>query len=137
MEGVPCVKLLGTKKSLTSHFAMFAVLMFVISFLVSCGKTESPKTEQKSFASSTDAGAAFLEAAKAGNQIALLTVFVPDAKGVLFSGDAEEDKGALQDFVAAYNQMHRGCEIKVGGQTLYIGPDNFTFPIPLGKNPSG
>jgi len=125
------------QKSLTSHFAMFAVLLLVISFLVSCGKTESPKAEQKTFASPTDAGAAFLEAAKSGDQGALLAIFGPDSTSVLFSGDAVKDKDALQDFVAAYDKMHRWREIKVGGEILYVGADNFPFPIPLGKNPSG
>ena len=30
--------------------------------------------------------------------------------------------------------MHRWREIKVGGQILFIGADNYPFPIPLGKN---
>jgi len=125
------------QKVLAAHFAMLAALFLATSLLVSCGSAESPKTGQKTFASPTDAGAAFLEAAKSGDQVALLAIFGPDAQGVLFSGDAVKDKDALQDFVAAYNQMHRWREIKVGGQMLYTGADNFPFPIPLGKNPSG
>ena len=67
----------------------------------------------------------------------LLAIFGPDAKGVLFSGDPVKDKDALQVFVASYNQMHRWREIKAGGEMLYVGADNFPFPIPLGKNSSG
>ena len=48
-----------------------------------------------------------------------------------------KDKDNLQDFVAAYNAMHRWREIKVGGEVLYIGADNYPFPIPLGKNAAG
>jgi hypothetical protein len=33
--------------------------------------------------------------------------------------------------------MHRWREIKVGGEILYVGADNYSFPIPLGKNPAG
>ena len=33
--------------------------------------------------------------------------------------------------------MHRWREIKAGGEMLYVGADNYTFPIPLGKNSSG
>jgi hypothetical protein len=33
--------------------------------------------------------------------------------------------------------MSRWGEIKAGGQTLYIGPDNYAFPIPLGQDSSG
>jgi hypothetical protein len=126
-----------SKKVLAAHFTMFAALFLAASLLVSCGKAESPKTEQKTFASPAEAGDAFLAAAKAGDQSALLAIFGPDSNGVLFSGDAVKDKNSLQEFVAAYNQMHRWREIKVGGELLYVGADNFPFPIPLGKNPSG
>ena len=40
--------------------------------------------------------AAFHEAAKSGDQAALLAIFGPDAKEVLFSGDPVKDKNALQ-----------------------------------------
>ncbi|HEY6292640.1 MAG TPA: DUF2950 domain-containing protein [Terriglobia bacterium] len=109
----------------------------MIALLVSCRKPESPKAVQETFTSPDDAGAAFLEAAKSGDQSALLAIFGPDAKGVLFSGDEVKDKDALKDFVAAYDQMHRWREIKVGGEMLYTGADNYPFPIPLGQNPSG
>ena len=79
----------------------------------------------------------FLEAAKSGDQNALLAIFGPDGKDVLFSGDAVKDKDALQDFVAAYSQMNRWREIKAGGEILYIGADNYPFPVPLGRNSSG
>jgi hypothetical protein len=105
--------------------------------LASCNKSENVRAAQKTFASPADAEAAFLDAAKSGDQAALLAIFGPDAKDVLFSGDPVKDKDALQDFVAAYNQMHRWSEIKAGGEMLYVGADNFPFPIPLGQNPSG
>jgi hypothetical protein len=122
---------------LVFRLAMFAALLVMSNMLVSCSKPESPKAVQKTFASPADAGAAFLEAAKSGDQGALLLIFGPEAKGVLLSGDEVKDKDALQEFVAAYNQMHRWREIKAGGEMLYTGADNFPFPIPLGQNPSG
>ena len=82
-----------------------------------------------------DAGAALLAAAQSGDQRALLAIFGPDAKDILFSGDAVNDKAALQDFVTAYNQMNRWGKIKAGGETLYVGADNYAFPIPLARTP--
>ena len=125
------------QKVLTSHFAIFAALFLAVCLLVSCGKADSPKIEQKTFNSPAEAGDAFLAAAKAGDQSALVAIFGPDSNGVLFSGDAVKDKDSLQEFVAAYEQMHRWREIKVGGELLYVGADNFPFPVPLGKNASG
>jgi hypothetical protein len=117
-----------------------ALVALIISF-AACNKSENSQAAQKTFASPADAGTAFLEAAKSGDQDALLAIFGPDAKDVLFSGDAVKDKNALQDFVAAYGQMNRWREIKPGGEILYVGADNYPFPIPfpipLGRNPSG
>jgi hypothetical protein len=128
------------QKVLGPRLAIFTVLLVLIVWLASCNKSENARPEksvQKTFASPAEAGTAFLEAAKSGDQAALLAIFGPDSKDVLFSGDVVKDNAALQDFVAAYNQMHRWREIKVGGEMLYIGADNHPFPIPLGQNPSG
>lgn len=124
-------------KTRDTNLAMFVVLFAMILSLASCNKPESSQAAQKTFASPADAGAAFLEAAKSGDQSALLAIFGPDAKDVLFSGDAVKDKSALQDFVAAYTQMNRWREIKAGGEVLYIGADNYPFPVPLAKNSAG
>ena len=106
--------------------------------LISCSRTEiaspPPADTQKTFSSPEEASAAFVEAAKSGDPHALLAIFGPGAKDVLFSGDPVKDKDALQDFVAAYTQMHRWREIKAGGQMLYTGADNHLFPIPLDRN---
>jgi len=125
-----------------AEMALWAALLVLVSGVVSsCGNApQKPTTEstaQKVFASPADAGAAFLEAAKSGDQAALLAIFGPDSKTALFSGDAVKDKNNLQDFVAAYDQMHRWREVKVGGEVLYVGADNYPFPIPLGKNAAG
>jgi hypothetical protein len=53
------------------------------------------------------------------------------------TGDAAQDKTALQHFVDDYTQMNRWEKIKAGGQILYIGPDNYAFPVPLDQNSSG
>jgi hypothetical protein len=131
--------LVRNPRTLAARLAVFVVLFVVITSVDSCKKSENATTEktvQKTFASSADAGVAFLEAASSGDQTALLAIFGPDGKDVLFSGDAVKDKDALQDFVAAYNQMNRWREIKAGGEMLYTGADNYPFPIPLGQNPS-
>jgi hypothetical protein len=120
-----------------ARVAMFVAVFGLMISLASCNKSEDSKTAQKTFASPTEAGAAFLEAAKSGDQGALLAIFGPDGKDALFSGDPVKDKNALQDFVAAYTQMNRWSEIKAGGEILYVGADNYPFPIPLAKNSSG
>jgi Protein of unknown function (DUF2950) len=126
-------------------YVMFPFVLFIL--LAACGKAEKPAAEQqkprvtesaqRTFASPEEAGVAFLEAAKAGDESALLAIFGPDGKEVLLTGDSAKDKDTLQEFVAAYNQMHRWGKIKAGGEVLKIGGDNYPFPIPLGQNPAG
>jgi Protein of unknown function (DUF2950) len=112
----------------------------LLATLNSCGNSEKPspgQVVQRTFATPDEAGSAFLEAAKSGDEAAVLAIFGPDGKTALFSGDAVKDKNNLQDFVSAYNVMHRWREIKVGGQILYIGAENYPFPIPLAKDATG
>lgn len=136
-------KLVQNHKIPVSPFRIAIMLVALTIWMVSCNKPENStatKTEeanQKTFASPAEAGAAFLEAAKSGDQGALTTIFGPDTKNVLFSGDPVRDKDRFQDFVAAYNQMNRWTTIKAGGEILYVGADNYPFPIPLEKNASG
>lgn len=129
-----------TKNGLVTHMMLFAVCFTVIAVVSACrksGNEGAEKAAQKTFASPEEAGTALFEAAKSGDRNALLAIFGPDASTVIFSGDAVKDKDNLQGFVAAYSQMHRWREIKSGGEMLYAGADNYSFPIPLGKNPAG
>ena len=121
-------------KFLASQFGILLAVVLLCISLASCNKPENTTAEksvQKTFATPSEAGAAFLEAAKSGDQAALLAIFGPEGKDVLFSGDAVKDKNNLKDFVAAYGQMNRWVPIKAGGKMLIIGADNYPFPIPL------
>ena len=129
--------LTGKQEILTARIWVFLAFFVVIASLASCNRSGNAKVVQRTFASPADAGAAFLQGAKSGDQGALIAIFGPDTKDVLFSGDAVKDENALQDFVAAYNQMNRWGKIQAGGQILYIGADNYPFPIPLQQNSSG
>ena len=119
-------------------FTIQILLLAVILPLAACKKSDTPqKPSIRVFASSEDAGNALLAAAKSGDQKALLDIFGPDSKEVLFSGDAVQDKNVGAAFVAAYEVMHRWRKMPGGDQTLLVGADNFAFPIPLKKNPQG
>ena len=131
-----CRKAKDSRRALIA--ARLLALALIIS-LVSCNKQESSSSHvvQKTFASPEAAGQALFDAAKAGDQNALMSAFGPEAKDLLFSGDAVKDKNAAQHFVDAYSQMHRWGRTKSGEQILYIGADNFAFPIPLKQDASG
>jgi hypothetical protein len=100
-------------------------------------KSKSDKSSQRNFASPTEAGSAVAQAAKAGDKKTLMDIFGPGAKDVLESGDPVQDKNNLELFATAYNRMNRWGANAAGGQTLYVGVDNFPFPVPLKKNTEG
>lgn len=121
-------------------FAFSSMLLLAIApVLVSCNKHESASanTEQKTFTSPETAGQALFDAAKSGDQPALLAIFGSEGKDLIFSGDAVKDKNTAQRFVSAYQQMNRWSQSESGEKILYIGADNFAFPIPLKQNASG
>ena len=111
------------------------LLLATIIPFVACNS--SAKTSIKIFASPDDAGNALLDAAKSGDQNALLAIFGPESKELISSGDAVQDKAAIDGFVSAYPVMHRWRKMVDGAQILLIGADNFPFPIPLKVNSAG
>jgi hypothetical protein len=115
--------------------AKWLIFLALIIFFAACSKPEKPTF--RVFASADDAGNALLEAAKSGDQNALLAIFGPDSKDLISSGDPVQDKAAVDRFVGAYPVMHRWRNMVDGAQVLLVGADNFPFPIPLKKNASG
>ncbi len=112
-----------------------AIILALIVPLVACNKADKPTI--KTFASPEEAGNGLLEAGKSGDQNALLAIFGPESKEIIFSGDATQDKATVAMFVTAYGVMHRWRKMPDDAQILLIGADNFAFPIPLKKNPAG
>ncbi len=122
------------------------ITLVVVTGLASCRRADKAvesnkavenRSAQQTYASPAEAGDALVAAARAGNPIAVLAIFGPDATDVLFTGDAATDTRKLKSFAAAYDRMHRWGKIKAGGETLYVGADNYPFPIPLDRDKAG
>jgi hypothetical protein len=121
----------------TRKIAVFIqlLLMTLAVSLTACGKAD--KSSVRVFASPDEAGSGLLAAAKSGDQNAVLAIFGPESKEIIFSGDSVQDKATINAFVGAYGVMHRWRRMTDGAQVLLIGADNFAFPIPLKKNAAG
>ena len=111
------------------------IFVVLIVLFTGCNKSETPTIG--SFSSPDEAGNVLLAAAKSGDQNAVLAIFGPQSKDIVFSGDPVQDKTTADAFVAGYGQMHRWRKMPDGAQVLLVGADNFAFPIPLKKNESG
>ena len=92
---------------------------------------------QETFQSSAEAGAALVNAAKSGDEDKLERILGVDTKAILSAGDKDSDKAAMQAFASKYEKMNRWVDMSDGSRMLYIGADNFSFPVPLAKNSSG
>ena len=86
---------------------------------------------QKTFNSAGEAVVAMVLAAKAGNTKALMQIFGPQAKEVVFSGDPVADKSNRERILEKYQEMKRLVTEPDESVTLYIGAENWPFPIPL------
>jgi hypothetical protein len=121
------------------------VLLALIMPLAACSKSDNLSVKEPAvakpsltvFASPDLAATGLLDAAKSGDQNALLGIFGPESKELILSGDAVQDKAAIDAFVAGYGVMHRWRKIPGEAQILLVGADNFPFPIPLKKNSEG
>ncbi len=97
----------------------------------------SDAATQTTFHSPADAAAALAQAAKSSDEGALTKVLGREAQALITSGNSESDKAAMQQFFSKYQQMNRWVDMTDGSRVLYIGGDNFAFPVPLAKNSSG
>jgi len=85
---------------------------------------------QKSFTSLDDAVNALVAAIRAADRKGLVEILGPKGGPLVWSGDVVADRAAFQRFVAAYDRAHR-LEGGGGKVVLYVGDDDFPFPIPL------
>ena len=121
------------------RFFLFVVLSLALS--TACSKQQAPAETQtqaqKTFRSPDDAAKALVDAAKSGNREALLAIFGPESKDLIYSGDTAADKAAFAGFVSDYDVMHRWRKLDNSSEMLITGADNKAFPIPLKKNDAG
>jgi DUF2950 family protein len=92
---------------------------------------------QQVFPSVTAAAKALVAAARIDDMAALSSILGGEAKEVLSSGDPVADNNARDNFVAKYDQMQRSAYDDQGRVILYLGADNWPFPIPLVKSGNG
>jgi len=114
---------------LARRIAAFAFVSGGIAFFST--SLVAQQAGQKTFSSAAEASHALVSAVKADDESLLLSILGPDAKDVVSSGDAVEDKNNRDEFVQKYHQMHRLVMEPDGRTTLYIGAENWPTPIPL------
>ena len=84
----------------------------------------------KTFASAAEACKALVQAVQTNDEKALESI-LGVGKEVTSSSDEVEDKLEREQFSKKYQEMHRLVREPEGNTVLYIGAENWPFPIPL------
>ena len=109
------------------HLLLILGLLFVVGFSKS---SFAQHAQLKTFASPGKATDALFRAAQKGDEAALEAV-LGAGKEVTSSSNEEEDKLEREQFSKKYQEMHRLVREPDGTTVLYIGAENWPFPIPL------
>jgi hypothetical protein len=107
------------------------IVCVLVVVATTIARPAAQNTAQKTFASPGEAVQAMYSAAKTNDTAALIQIFGPSAKDVLSSGDPVADKNDRQKAVEKYEQMHRLVTEPDKTTKLYLGAENWPFPIPL------
>jgi hypothetical protein len=107
----------------------FIAAVMIASTLLAAGCSRSAR--QQDFASAEEAAQALVAAARAEDASALLSVLGSDAKPLVDSGDAVQDKNARERFVTEYETKHAFDANQPDFVTINVGTDEWPFPIPL------
>jgi hypothetical protein len=90
----------------------------------------SQQTAQQTFPSAADAAQSLFTAVQANDEPAIAQI-LGGPSDLTSSQDAGQDKVDRELFVEKYREMHRLGHDADGSVTLYIGAENWPFPIPL------
>jgi hypothetical protein len=108
-----------------------------VTTLLGCGavlaQSAPPKVQQKTFSTPEDAVVALVDGNKSGDRNALRAVFGPEGEKLLDSGDPVRDQHSREVFVVAYMEKAALMTVSATREVLYIGNEEWPFPIPLVK----
>lgn len=106
-------------------------LALTVLLVMGCaGSSLAQDLQLKTFASPAEASNALFEAAQKQDEPALEAI-LGAGKEVTSSSDEVEDKLEREQFSKKYREMHRLVREADGSTVLYIGAENWPFPIPL------
>jgi hypothetical protein len=118
---------------LACGFASAVLLLLLLSLLLVAGFAGSSlaqESQPRTFSSPGEAVKALVEAAHNEDE-PVLEAILGAGKEVTSSNDEVEDKLEREQFCRKYQEMHRLVREPDGSTVLYIGAENWPFPIPL------
>ncbi len=121
-------------KKLDSLLKLWVLLLISILLVaVTFGTSLAVLKDQRTFASPDEAVKAMMDALKAEDVGALSAILGPGSEDLISSGDPFADKAERERFVNLYEQKNKLEEASTTKVVLYIGQEDWPFPIPLMK----
>jgi hypothetical protein len=111
----------------------FAIVPFAITAMWVAGGAFpglAQPSPQKTFTSAAEAGKSLFQAVQ-GNNREMIANILGGPSELASSGDESQDRLDRECFVQKYQEMHRMVREADGTVVLYIGAENWPFPIPL------
>jgi hypothetical protein len=109
---------------------MLAVLIALSGFE---GMARAAAEKQKTFPSPDAAVKALVDATRAHDVKALVSLFGPGSDDLISSGDDVDDARGRDMFVKAYDEAHRLEKAGDTKRVLYVGKDDWPMPVPIVK----
>ncbi len=111
-------------------FVIIAAVMMLAGFYQIDFATDA---KQKSFKSPEEAVKALSDAVKGNDTKELLTIFGPEGKELISSGDKVADETGREHFIKAYEEMNKLVSENDTKVILHVGNGDWPFPIPVVK----
>jgi hypothetical protein len=118
---------------ISSIMASIAVTVLLGSGPSVLAQNAQQKVQQKTFATPEDAVVALVDGNKAGDVNALRALFGADGEKLLDSGDPVIDQRSREVFLVAYAEKAALMTVSPTRAVLYVGNEEWPFPIPLVK----
>ncbi len=109
-------------------FLLLVGLVLLVSGLA--GASFAQDSQPRTFSSAAEAADALFQAVQKEDEPALESI-LGAGKEVASSSDDVDDKLEREQFSKKYQEMHRLVKEPEGSTVLYIGAENWPFPIPL------
>ncbi len=104
----------------------------IATVLMTVGISEIPaqQSSQRTFSTADEASQKLFDAVQNNDEQSLVAI-LGEQPGIASSGDEAQDKTDRELFVKKYQEMHRLHRESDGSLTLYVGAENWPFPLRL------
>ena len=109
------------------------VFMIMAALFPAGSVAHAAKAKQGSFASPEAAVKAMVDAVRSSDDQQLAAIFGPGSQDLISSGDYVDDKNSRERFLKAYDEKNRTEMAGDGRAVIYVGNQEYPFPIPIVK----